>query len=582
MNVLRAMKKLRVLCALLVFAGAAMAFLDLYQTLPARWFSQGAVQAQFVPSLLRLCVAGGVLTGASFLIFTVASAIFGRAYCSFVCPLGTLMDGLRRIALWPARASVLKKTALGRWCAKRLVRIRYARARNALRYGVLVCAALLMACGAAGLVGWVEPYTLFGRVAGDVARPALAQGVNALSAALYARDVYAVSPVSGASVAWPALCAGLFILGALFIASALRGRLFCNTLCPVGAFLGIFSRYSLFKIRIDEDHCTHCGQCERTCKAQCIDAKNSEIDASRCVLCFNCVGYCPRAGISYGINPAWLPKRDEPSPAGFDGPDPLRPAGERADKGAGVSRRDVAKLGVGLAALLLTHEKAEAAADSEDPSAPSPYTRPGERPDNRLVSPPGSRGIQHFLDHCTACQLCVSACEGRVLKPSVSQWGLIGFLQPFLDYQRGFCIHGCNRCSQVCPTGAILPLTVPEKLTTKIGTAIFNHDLCVVVRSGTDCAACGEHCPVQAIEMLPFGDPKDSLYIPSVHAEVCIGCGACEYVCPVRPHKAIVVQGLARHGTAKIFTESMSRYRPEAVAPAPSKPADPTGEVFPF
>lgn len=584
MSFLRAMKWLRVVCALLAFIGILALFVDLYQNLPGRWFSDEIRQMQFAPSLLRLCVTGTLAAGAAFLAFTVLAVVFGRVYCSFVCPFGTLMDILRRLATWPARNRWLKKTALGRACAKRFLRLKPARAQNVLRYGALAVAALLMAFGAAGLFGWLEPYTLFGRVAGDVVRPALAQGVNALSAALYAHDIYAVSPVSGAAVAWPSFFAGLFILGALFAAASLRGRLFCNTLCPVGSFLGVFSRYSLFKIRLDESHCTHCGQCERTCKAQCIDAKTSTVDASRCVLCFNCVGHCPRSGISYGLNPVWLPKRDEALPGGFDGPDPLRPAAGRA---GAVSRRDAAKATVGLAALLLSHKKAEAAVDADDAHALSPYSRAGERPDNRLVSPPGSLSVRHFLDHCTACQLCVAACEGRVLKPSVSQWGLIGFMQPFLDYQRGFCVHGCNRCSQVCPTGAILPLSVEEKLVTKIGTAVFDQDLCVVSRNGTDCAACAEHCPVQAIETIPFGDPHDSLFIPSVHAEVCIGCGACEYVCPVRPHKAIVVQGLARQTTAVKFTQAMRRYRPEEAAPAaPAKPTDKpaagSGQVFPF
>ena len=146
---------------------------------------------------------------------------------------------------------------------------------------------------------------------------------------------------------------------------------------------------------------------------------------------------------------------------------------------------------------------------------------------------------------------------------ALSEWGLSHLSQPFMDFTDGFCLFDCHSCSKACPTGAIKFVRLPQKQTIKIGTAIFNEDLCIVKTDGTDCAACGEHCPVQAIEMLPFGDKKDSLYIPHVHSDVCIGCGACESICPVRPHRAIVVQGLETHKTAVKFDESMRVSKPQ-------------------
>jgi ferredoxin len=126
-------------------------------------------------------------------------------------------------------------------------------------------------------------------------------------------------------------------------------------------------------------------------------------------------------------------------------------------------------------------------------------------------------------------------------------------MQPYMDFNEGFCLYECHNCSKACPTGAISFVSGKQKRQIKIGTAIFKEDLCIVKTDGTDCAACGEHCPVQAIEMIPFGDKKDSLYIPHIHPDVCIGCGACESICPVRPHRAIVVEGLAVHVQAKKF-----------------------------
>ena len=132
-----------------------------------------------------------------------------------------------------------------------------------------------------------------------------------------------------------------------------------------------------------------------------------------------------------------------------------------------------------------------------------------------------------------------------------------------MDFSSGYCIHACHECSKACPTGAIKFIGGKEKRHTKIGTAIFRQELCVVETDGTDCAACAEHCPVSAIEMLPYGDKEDALFVPHVHSDVCIGCGACEFICPVRPHKAIVVQGVKTHKKAVVFDESMRIYKPE-------------------
>lgn len=206
----------------------------------------------------------------------------------------------------------------------------------------------------------------------------------------------------------------------------------------------------------------------------------------------------------------------------------------------------------------------------------SPYKCSGNREDKAFTSPPGSESLEHYLNTCTACQICVNACKAHVLKPSFNEWGLSKMMVPYMDFSSGFCLDDCVACATACPVGAIKDITVLAKKSTKIGTAQFNPNLCVVKTDETDCAACGEHCLVQAIEMIPHGDPKKSLYIPHVHEDVCIGCGACESVCPVTPHKAIVIQGVKKHIKSKDFTEDMRVFKiKHEESPASSTNDDP-------
>jgi ferredoxin len=207
------------------------------------------------------------------------------------------------------------------------------------------------------------------------------------------------------------------------------------------------------------------------------------------------------------------------------------------------------------------------------------------------VSPPGSRSIRHFTASCTACHLCVSACPTGVLKPSLFEWGFFGMGQPYMDYHTSFCNYECVKCSEVCPNKAILPLTqsaLPElkaaaeedarqsfearfdreadlsssadralmqdmirrniKVQTQIGTVRFIRNNCIVYSEETSCGSCSEHCPTKAVRMVPY---KGELTIPSVDTDICVGCGACEYACPVTPNKAIIVDGCEEHAIAQ-------------------------------
>ncbi|MFC2116893.1 4Fe-4S dicluster domain-containing protein [Bacteroidota bacterium] len=164
------------------------------------------------------------------------------------------------------------------------------------------------------------------------------------------------------------------------------------------------------------------------------------------------------------------------------------------------------------------------------------------------MSPPGSLGLHHFTSRCTACHLCITACPTGVLKPSLNEYGLAGILQPHMDYDSNYCNFACVRCSEVCPTGAILSLTEEAKKTTQIGQVHLILENCVVYAENTACGSCSEHCPTQAVTMVKY---REGLTLPEIKPLICVGCGACEHACPVQPHKAIFVDGHEVHQLAE-------------------------------
>lgn len=196
-------------------------------------------------------------------------------------------------------------------------------------------------------------------------------------------------------------------------------------------------------------------------------------------------------------------------------------------------------LALATAALAQTKQKVDGGlAEIEDKKAPERKTP---------LTPPGSLSARHFAQHCTGCQLCVAQCPNEVLRPST---GLLTLMQPTMSYERGFCRPECTRCSDVCPAGAIKPISREEKSSTQIGHAVWIKKNCVVLTDGVSCGNCERHCPVGAIKMVPL-HPEDELgaYVPAINESRCIGCGACEYHCPARPFSAIYVEGHEVHKT---------------------------------
>lgn len=564
------LKVIRVLFALVFFVAISLQFFDIYHRLPKIYYMYPPASLQFVPSLLKFFGGLGLAACWAFVVFSVMALIFGRAYCSFICPFGILMDILRKIAKFPAENKLLKNSKLGKFCSKKFAVMKYSKGLTALRVAFLALAILSIIFGFGGLLGLIDPYSLYGKIMGG-GFIVSSEVVNAASTELANFGYYGLSPVQNPSLSIPAFGFSIFLLVLTAAISAFQGRLFCNTLCPVGAFLGGLSKFSLFRLVIDGSSCVSCKKCERACKAKCINISKKSLDFSRCVLCFDCAAGCPKASIKFGLNPIYKS---------------LFSAKKRESEGENISRRSFAAASLeAIAAISGCSKSGGELAEKHSLKVldgASEYKVDGARADKRLASPPGSKSIENFLENCTACQRCITSCKSQVLKASVLEWGLKGFMQPYMDFSSGFCLPNCHNCTKACPTGAIQFLSNKQKMETKIGTAIFNESLCVVHTDGTDCAACAEHCPVQAIEMVPF-DEKRSLYIPHVHESVCIGCGACEYICPVRPHQAIVVQGLKVHVKAEAFKESMRLYVPQenrkgGSGEAPKVPDNP----FPF
>jgi ferredoxin len=165
------------------------------------------------------------------------------------------------------------------------------------------------------------------------------------------------------------------------------------------------------------------------------------------------------------------------------------------------------------------------------------------------IAPPGAISFDHLREKCISCHLCVSKCPSHVLKPSFLEYGLSGMMQPEMYFEHGFCNYDCTVCGDVCPTGALTALNVEAKHLTQMGRVKFTKENCIVYYDETNCGACSEHCPTQAVHMVPY---KGVLTIPETDESICVGCGGCEYVCPAIPFKAIHVEGLAVQNKAQI------------------------------
>jgi len=490
------LRKIRLISAFACFSLITLLFLDFTGSIHA-WFGWLA-KIQFLPALLALHV--GVVVA-----LILLTLILGRVYCSVICPLGVFHD----IISWLAGK-------------RRKNRFRYSPALTWLRYGVLIVFIIALIAGIGSIAALLAPYSAYGRMASNLLAPLYQWGNNLLAYWAERADSYAFYSIDiwmkGAATFGIAI--GTFIL--LAILAWRNGRTYCNTVCPVGTVLGFISRYAYLKPVINTEKCNSCGLCARNCKASCINPKEHAIDYSRCVACMDCLGKCHQGAITYAhVHKSAVTKKTED---------------------INQTRRNFLTITSLFAATTLVKAQGKKVdgglAVIEDKKIPKRTTP---------LTPPGSLSIRNFTQHCTACQLCVSACPNQVLRPSSS---LSRLMQPEMSYERGYCRPECTRCSNVCPAGAIRPITPADKSTIQIGHAVYVYENCVINTDGVRCGNCARHCPTGAIQMLPsVADDPDSLKLPVINTERCIGCGACENLCPARPFSAIYVEGHQSHRT---------------------------------
>jgi ferredoxin len=494
------LKRIRIGVAIFFFLALTLLFLDFGNVIPIG-IHTFVVSTQLVPSFMRSLV---VLSSASFGCFfvLVITVFFGRVYCSTFCPLGILQDVVIRLA---------KRI-------NRRRRFRYKEQHYFLHYSLFLLTAVLAICGSVFLLNLFEPFSNYGRILSNLISPFVVLANNVLGYVLGLFGFMFLFQIPILHISFVSVLASLSIFALVVYLSYNHGRLFCNLLCPAGAFLGLLSRVSIFKIVIDNNNCKECGLCERVCKANCIQSSLKEIDFAACIGCFNCLKACPTRGMSY--KGRWT---------------------KVTPKEANSGRRKVLKLSIVPALGLLVPE---IGIDSTTGSRNNGFNENRKHP----ISPPGSLGVGRFSTLCTACHLCISSCPTQVLLPSFLEYGFTGVFQPKMNYDLSYCNFDCILCSQVCPTGAILPLDISSKKEVQIGKVQFIKDDCIVVSKKKDCGACSEHCPTKAVKMIPY---EKKLMIPEVDNEVCVGCGACEHACPVQPSKAIYVSANQIHQKAK-------------------------------
>lgn len=500
------LKKIRRTLAVVCFVAITLLFLDFTGTLH-HWLGWMA-KMQFLPAVLAL----NFVVIAALVLLTL---LCGRIYCSVICPLGVMQDLISWIH------GKRKKN-----------RFSYSKEVKWLRYPMLLIFIVAIALGIGSLVALLDPYSTYGLIATNLLQPLYAWCNNGLAAIadhydsymFYSTEVWMKGALS------IAIAAGLLVV--IAILAWRGGRTYCNTFCPVGTVLSLVSRFSILKIHIDDERCIKCGMCTRNCKSSCIDYKNGTVDHSRCVTCGNCIEKCHKDAIYYG----------RPRKRAVE--DNTAHAATAVDKG-----KRAFLIGTGVA--IATSAMAQAKKKVDGGLAAIEEKKMPER--KNPITPPGSVSARNMQRHCTACQLCVAQCPSHVLQPSGD---LITLMQPTMSYERGYCRPECNRCSQVCPTGAIKPISLEEKSSTQIGHAVWTHFLCVPTRDkkedGTpvSCGNCARHCPSGAITMIQLDEnDENSPMVPSINEAKCIGCGACEHVCPSRPAAAIHVEGHEDHRT---------------------------------
>lgn len=469
---------------LLIFAGLFSGLLN------SRSDMFNLPQWQFLPKVMSVAALSGITTLGGMLIIAMVTSMFGRAYCSWICPLGWLQDLLERLDRRFIRTNRKRS---------------YQKSFYALRIAFFAVIAIWFFSGFAVIAGWVEPYSLFGKISSGVVR----------GAATAANKLFGMNQngITAWSSMWFYLAVSAGFLLALAILVWCKGRIFCNTLCPAGTILSAIASRSGKRLQINTDRCINCGKCVQSCNANCINISEHRIDFANCFMCMECMASCPKDAIE-------LVRRRKSDLVDADMPS--------------MAERRKILLATGIAA-------AGALAVSKGVKKLPAATQLSDR----AIVPPGAGSQERFLASCTGCGLCISNCKGKCLQWATDEYGWRGFMLPVMKFSGsnpGKCEYECTACNNICPTGALIPLSLKRKKLYRIGLAEFYSDLCLACTDDYPCGACAEHCPTGALEMVE--DAASGVTIPQVNTDLCIGCGNCEFACPVRPLAAIRIKPL--------------------------------------
>ncbi len=517
------LKPFRLVFSISFFILLLFIFVDFKAFIPPGW-SKSFLFFQFIPSIIHF-LSFINLAGIGFIIVLLLSLLFGRAYCSFLCPLGVMQD----IAGFFRR---IKK----KWRV-----FRYRKPNPIFWYSILVATLVSAFAGSLVMINLLDPFSNIGRIFTNLFKPIylilnnlLADMAGWFGSYHFVKNSIPTHPPI--SYLFP-----LFVLISISLLAFFRGRWYCNTICPVGALLGLISKFSWLKIKLDAKACTHCGACSSNCKAECIDLKELSISYDRCVSCYNCLDVCKdnAAGFEWDLPKLFRNKNGSlVKTEAIEINTPVtktsrKPINDRRAFFGSVMMLGIA--GVGQSCLRL-----------EDNFEGSSTTIPENK--EFPVTPPGAISQAYFTARCTACHLCISECPTGVLQPAFREYGLAGLMQARMDFRSNYCNFDCILCMEICPSGALKPLSIAEKKSTQIGKVIFIRESCIVVTDEKDCGACSEHCPTKAVDMVPY---KGSIKIPEIDTSLCVGCGACEYACPTRPFRAIYIEGNPVHLVAR-------------------------------
>jgi polyferredoxin len=456
------------------------------------------------------------------LLILLPTLFLGRFFCGWICPMGTLQQFVGDM---PSEAKKGKR---------RIESNRYKRWQTG-KYVVLI-AGLVAALFGSAAIGWIDPFSLLVRSFGLSILPAFNSAVSAALIPLENSHVAAIRSAGGTlhtilhhtvlDLRQPHYAQGL-VLGILFIAilaySLRVTRLWCRAICPLGALLGAVSRWSVLGLHKNDATCNHCSKCLINCQGGDDPICGAPWHKSECVMCMNCVGVCPHNSLQFRF---------------------FRKESEVASTDIG-RRKALTGLVAGAAVVPLMRAN----------------TGLGKSRHPDLLRPPGALDEQEFLSRCIRCGECMKVCPNTALHPTLEQAGLEGLWTPTLVPRIGYCEPSCVSCSEVCPTGAIWQITPKDKgwvvgvgqqsQPIRLGTAFYDRGRCLPWAMATDCIVCEEWCPVspkaiyvQEAEVIDSAGNTKTLKQPRIDPSRCVGCGACEYACPLQERPAVHVTSI--------------------------------------